>query len=150
MTLLGGGARAAYGSAAVDVAGRQWEAPTGRPAAPGHPADGPHPEKASQRLFDHAQVAATPMTGWGPGGAALLAAASVLLLGAVAGGLLAPAHRADGHTDAGADGYTDAGATRTPPPCDSESVGVPHPDPRPLSDPPNNVHAVDRQPEEAP
>ena len=30
------------------------------------------PEEASQRLFDHAQVAATPMTGWGPGGAGYL------------------------------------------------------------------------------
>jgi aspartate/methionine/tyrosine aminotransferase len=27
------------------------------------------PAQASQRLFDHAQVAATPMTGWGPSGA---------------------------------------------------------------------------------
>ena len=46
--------------------------------------------------------------------AALLVAAGVLLLGAVAGGLLAPAHRADGHRDAGADGHPDAAATRTP------------------------------------
>jgi aspartate/methionine/tyrosine aminotransferase len=41
-------------------------------AAHRHPPHGPHPEEASQRLFTRAQVAATPMDGWGRSGSRYL------------------------------------------------------------------------------